>query len=147
MTDRHLAQVNIARMRAPLEDELMFGFSSRLDEINAMADTSAGFVWRLQTDDGDATALRVFDDPLILINLSVWTDVESLRNFVYRSQHRELLVGRKDWFLPMDGPHLALWWIPVGHRPDVEEARDRLDRLATSGSSAEAFTFGTIPPD
>lgn len=143
MPDSELAQINIARMRAPLEDELMRGFASRLDEINKLADVSPGFVWRLQTDDGDATALRVFSDALIVINLSVWQDLQALRQFVYRSRHRELLQGRKDWFLPMDGPHLALWWVPAGHRPDVDEARSRLELLASKGPTPDAFTFGT----
>ncbi len=141
MPDRQLAQINIGRMRAPVEDELMIGFASRLDEINSLADISPGFVWRLQTDEGDATALRVFDDPLILINLTVWEDLQSLRNFVYRSQHRELLQGRADWFLPTDGPILALWWVPAGHRPDVDEAKARLETLARNGPSPDAFTF------
>ncbi|MBT8137080.1 MAG: DUF3291 domain-containing protein [Gammaproteobacteria bacterium] len=145
MPDRQLAQVNIGRMRAPLEDPLMHGFSSRLDEINALADRSPGFIWRLQTDDGDATALRVFNDPLVLINLSVWRDVDSLRSFVYRSDHRQLLQGRRDWFLPSSGPHLALWWLDAGHRPDADEAKERLEKLASAGPSAEAFTFGTLP--
>jgi len=134
-------------MRAPLEDELMHGFASRLDEINALADASPGFVWRLQTDDGDATAMRVFDDPLILINLSVWDNLQALRQFVYRSQHRELLRGRADWFLPMNGPGLALWHVPAGHHPTVDEAKSRLDLLARAGASAEVFTFGNAPSD
>lgn len=145
MPERHLAQVNIGRMRAPLEDPLMHGFSSRLDEINALADSSPGFIWRLQTEDGDATALRVFNDPLVLINLSVWRDVESLRAFVYRSDHRQLLQGRSDWFIPAGGPQLALWWVEAGHLPDVDEARERLELLAKAGPAAEVFTFGTLP--
>lgn len=141
--EHQLAQLNIARMRAPIEDELMHGFSSRLDEINHLADNSPGFVWRLQTEDGDATALRVFDDQLIVINLSVWADLESLRDFVYRSMHRELIQGRKEWFLPMAGPNLVLWWVPAGHRPDVAEAKTKLELLAANGSGPEAFTFAS----
>jgi len=144
---KHVAQINISRMRAQLEDEVMHGFAGRLDEINALADSSPGFVWRLQTDDGDATALRVFDDPLTLINLSVWSDIQSLRDFVFRSKHRELLLGREQWFLPMDGPRLALWWVEPNHHPDVDEAKTRLDQLANEGSSREVFTFATVPRD
>ncbi len=132
-------------MRAPLDDAVMHGFASRLDEINALADRSTGFVWRLQTDDGDATALRIFEDPLILVNLSVWETIEALREFVYGSMHRELILGRKNWFLPMDGPHLVLWWVPHGHLPDVDEARTALERLREEGPSTEVFSFGSIP--
>lgn len=130
-------------MRAALDDDLMQGFANRLDEINQLADASAGFVWRLQDDTGDATALRVFDDPLVLINISVWTDLVSLKNFVYHSIHRELIIARKKWFKQMDGPHLALWWVPAGHRPDAEEAKQKLQQLAKEGASEEVFTFAS----
>ena len=129
-------------MRAPLDDPLMKGFVDRLEEINALADRSPGFVWRLESEDGDATAIRAFDDESLLINLSVWEDIESLRNFVYRSIHRELLAQRTDWFEKADAPPLALWWVPPGTKPSPDEAKRRLEHLRKHGPTAAAFTFG-----
>jgi len=137
----HLAQVNVARMRAPLEDPLLAGFVAQLEFVNALADRSPGFVWRLQTDDGDATAVRAYDDPLILFNLSVWVSVAALRDYVYNSAHREPLRERKQWFVPMDTAHLALWWVPAGHRPSVQEATERLEHLRRHGPGPTAFSF------
>jgi hypothetical protein len=138
----HLAQVNIARMRAPLESEVMYGFRSQLERINAIADRSPGFVWRLQSDEGDATAIRAFDDPLLLVNMSVWESLEALHAYVYKSDHVALLRGRREWFEPLVGsPSLALWWIPAGHEPTVDEAKERLELLQTRGPTAAAFTF------
>jgi hypothetical protein len=142
----HLAQVNIARMRAPLEDPVMSGFVARLDEINALADRSPGFVWRLQTPDGNATYLRPYSDERILFNMSVWLDLESLRNYVYASTHVELLRRRQDWFEKFEGPSAALWWVPAGHIPSVEQAKERLSHLAENGPSPVAFTFKTVFP-
>src|SRR5262247_1930580 len=106
-----LAQANIARMRAPLESDLMEGFRSQLERINALADASLGFVWRLQSEAGDATAIRAFDDPLMLVNMSVWESLEALHGYVYKSEHVALLRGRRAWFEPLAGrPSLALWW-------------------------------------
>ena len=110
----HLAQVNIARMKAPLEDPLMAGFVARLDDINALADRSPGFVWRLQTDAGDATYLRPYGDDRILVNLSVWQTIEDLQAYVYRSAHAEVLRQRHDWFERFEGAYVALWWVPAG---------------------------------
>lgn len=119
----------------------MIGFTGRLDEINALADTAEGFVWRLQTDDGNATAIRAFDDPSLLVNLSVWESIESLHAFTYRSLHRELLRGRSEWFHPSGGSHQVLWWVAAGHVPDVLEARRRLEHLEAHGPTPHAFTF------
>ncbi len=140
-SDHHIAQLNIAAARAPLDHPSMFGFTSRLDEINALADEAQGFVWRLQTDEGDATSIRAFDDPSLIVNLSVWESIEALHAFTYRSEHRELLRGRREWFLRRDGHHQVLWWVPVGHLPDVDEARRRLDHLERHGPTDMAFTF------
>ena len=140
-TGFQLAQVNIGRIRAPLDDPLMAGFTSRLERINAVADQSPGFVWRLQTPDGDATSIRAFEDDRILVNMSVRESFEALHRYVYEGPHQELLRGRRDWFLPYDGPMLALWWIPAGHVPTVEEAKGKLDELGKNGPSASAFTF------
>ena len=137
----HLAQANIARMRAPLEDPLLAGFASQLDAINAAADRSPGFVWRLQTDAGNATAIRAFEDDLILFNMSVWESLEALHHYVYRSEHVGPLRDRRQWFEPMSGPTLVLWWIPAGHLPTIEEAKERLRTLAMEGPTTNAFTF------
>ena len=141
MTRYHLAQVNIGRLRAPLEDPIMEGFRSQLDPINALADRSPGFVWRLQTEDGNATAIRPFDDERMAINMSVWESLQALQQYVYRSAHVGPLRDRKQWFEPLEGPILALWWIPVGHIPTIAEAKARLQLLKERGPSPEAFTF------
>jgi Domain of unknown function (DUF3291) len=137
----HLAQVNIGRIRAPLADPLMEGFRTQLDPINALADRSPGFVWRLQTEDGNAMAIRPFADERMAINMSVWESLDALQQFVYRSAHVAPLRDRNQWFEPIDGPILALWWIPAGHVPTVAEALARLAYLKEHGPSAEAFTF------
>ena len=143
----HLAQINIGRFRAPIDSPIMEGFRNQLDPINALADQSPGFVWRLQTEDGNATAIRAYaDDDLMAINLSVWESLESLRQFVYKSQHVLTLRDRHQWFEPLDGPILALWWIPAGSIPTVAEARQRLQHLAEHGPTPQAFTFRTPFP-
>lgn len=121
----------------------MAGFVARLEEINALADRSPGFVWRLQTEHGDATAIRVFDDPTLIVNLSVWQSLAALRDFVYRSDHRELLRDRNHWFERSARPHMVLWRVPAGHLPDLEEACARLEQLRAEGPTARAFTFAT----
>ena len=141
MSDWHLAQVNVAKMRWPLEDERMHGFTSRLDEINALAEQSNGFVWRFIDDSGAATNTRPFDDPQILFNLSVWENFDALKVFVYQSTHRELLGTRKDWFYADDTANMALWWVPKGNIPTVEESLYRLARIRELGSTAEAFNL------
>ncbi len=143
----HLAQVNIGRFRAPLDDPIMEGFRAALDPINALADRSPGFVWRLQTEDGNATAIRPYGgDSLMAINVSVWDSLEALQHFVYKSGHVGTLRARQQWFEPLVGPVLALWWIPVGHVPTVAEAVERLAHLETHGPSPHAFTFRTPYP-
>ena len=143
----HLAQVNIGRFRAPIDDPIMEGFRTQLDPINALADKSPGFVWRLQTEDGNATAIRPYDgDNLMAINMSVWESLESLQQFVYKSEHVAPLRARKQWFEPIEGPILALWWIPAGHIPTTAEAQERLRHLAEHGPTPYAFTFRTAFP-
>jgi len=146
MSRFHIAQVNIARMRAPLDSETMAGFVSRLDEINALADGAPGFVWRLQTDEGNATYLRPYDDERILFNLSVWESVEALKDYVYKTAHAELLRQRRDWFEQFEGAFVALWWVPAGHVPSVDEAKKRLAHLDAHGPSQFAFTFRSVQP-
>jgi hypothetical protein len=141
MADYHLAQVNIGIIRGPIDGPSMAGFVARLDEINAVADAAPGFVWRLQTEEGNATSLHVFDNEYMLINMSVWESVEALYEYVYRSSHAELIKGRKDWFEPMDTPIMTLWWIPAGHIPTPEEAKQRLTHLEQHGPTPLAFTF------
>ena len=136
-----IAQVNIARMLAPLSDPLMAEFVAQLDTINALADCSPGFVWRLQTSEGDATAIRPYDDDMILFNLSVWASLTDLTNYVYASDHRQVMKRRRQWFARFAGPYTTLWWVPEGHIPSVEEAVERLDHLRTHGETPYAFTF------
>jgi hypothetical protein len=119
----------------------MEGFRSQLDPVNALADRSPGFVWRLQTEDGNATAIRPFADERMAINMSVWESFEALQQFVYRSAHVGPLRDRKQWFEPIEGPILALWWIPAGHVPTVAEALERLQHLGAHGPVPYAFTF------
>jgi len=144
MTTYYIAQVNIARMKAPLDDPSMAGFVARLDEINALADGSPGFFWRLQTTEGNATYLRPYDDDRILFNLSVWETVDALREYVYRTAHAELLRQRHNWFDKFAGASVALWWVPAGHLPGIDEAKKRLAHLETHGPTQFAFTFKAI---
>ena len=143
---RHLAQVNIARAHAPLDGPEMAGFVARIDAINALADGSPGFVWRLPSGTGDAAYVRPYDDDRILFNLSVWRSVEDLRGYVYRSVHAEVMRRRQEWFARFDGAYLALWWIPAGHTPSDDEAKARLAHLDRHGPTATAFTFKTLFP-
>jgi hypothetical protein len=140
-----LAQLNIATLKAPLDSPLLADFVANLDRINSVADGSAGFVWRLQTTEGDATALRPLGDDK-LVNMSVWKDVASLRNYVYRSAHVEVMRRRKEWFEHMSAPFVVLWWVPKGHRPSIEEAVSKLELLRSAGPSEEAFTFRQAYP-
>jgi heme-degrading monooxygenase HmoA len=143
----HLAQVNIARMRGPLDSPVMAGFLARILEINALADRSPGFVWRLQNGEGSATYLRPYDDERVLFNLSVWASLEELRAFVYRSAHAELYRQRKAWFEALGRPGVALWWVAPGERPSVDVAKRRLEHLERNGPTAVAFTFkAAFPP-
>jgi hypothetical protein len=137
----HLAQVNIGRVRGPMDSEIMYGFASRLAEINALADNAPGFIWRLQSDDGDATSIHVYDDDMLLINMSVWEDIDALFEYTYRSDHIQLLRGRAEWFERMESHHMAMWWVPKGHIPTPLEAKARLEHLDAHGATPYAFTF------
>lgn len=137
----HLAQVNIAKAIAPLDAPVMQGFVDQLDHINQLADNSEGFVWRLQTEEGDATALQPFDDPLIIMNLSVWTSFDALSKYVYSGDHLSILKQKRNWFEKPTEAILALWWLPVGQLPSPESARAMLEKLRRDGPSQEVFTF------
>ena len=137
----HIAQFNVARMIASLDDSVMRGFVDGLEPINTMADESPGFVWRLKDDSGDATSIQAFGDEAILVNMSVWKSLDSLKRFVYRSAHLDFLRKKEAWFQPLGGPSLVLWWIQQDHIPTVAEGKQRLEMLGARGPSQEAFTF------
>lgn len=139
MSNYYLAQMNIATMKQPLESPGMADFVANLDRVNALAEASPGFVWRLQTEEGDATSVRPLGED-ILINISVWEDVESLNAYVYESVHVEIMRRRKEWFERMRDAYVVLWWIPKNHRPTTAEAIDKLALLRKNGPSEEAFT-------
>jgi hypothetical protein len=137
----HLAQVNVGRLRAPVDAPETAAFMAALDPINALADAAPGFVWRLQTDDGNATSVSFNDDPMVIINMSVWESIEALSEFVYRTEHVDVMRRRAEWFHQSVEAYLALWWIPAGHLPSVEEAATRIAALRADGPTAFAFTF------
>ena len=128
MSNKYLAQINIALAKAEMDNDIMSDFVARLNEINALSDGASGFVWRLQSEEGDSTAIRVFDNPLLLVNISVWEDLASLKNFVYKSAHAELIRDRDAWFKKSLTAHQALWWIEKDHIPTVEEAKEKLEQ-------------------
>lgn len=142
----HIAQLNIAEMRAPLDDPVMVEFVEALDPINALADRSPGFVWRLQDDSGDATSIQVFEDETTLVNMSVWESVEALKDFVYKSAHAKIMRRKREWFDAHRSPCLVLWWIRKGHIPAAEEAVERLQMLTDNGPSPHAFTLSMVFP-
>jgi hypothetical protein len=147
MAAHHLAQVNVATLRAPLDGPELARFVAQLEPLNALADQSPGFVWRLQTEEGDATAIRPFEDDRVIVNLSVWASLEALRTFVYATRHLDVMRHRRAWFHRMPDPYLALWWLPAGTIPTVTEARERLELLAANGPTADAFTFRASFPE
>ncbi len=140
MSAYQLAQLNISQTVAPLESPTLAKFVENLDRINALAEQSPGFIWRLQNDDGNATTLRPFGED-ILINLSVWNNIQSLKNYVYQSAHVEIMRNRKKWFKSSDLANTVLWWVPQQHIPTLDEAKIKLLKLQSEGSSQQAFTF------
>jgi hypothetical protein len=137
----HLSQVNISRMVAPLSSPIMADFVAELDSINKLADSAPGFVWRLQTEAGNATSISAYDDELVLFNLSVWESINDLKQFVYRSQHEKVMRDRQKWFRKSEGTNMALWWVHSGDIPTVDEAKKRLQHLNDYGESEYAFSF------
>ena len=142
-----LAQLNIATLIAPLDSPTLADFVAELDRINGLADQSPGFVWRLQSDDGNATDLEHDFGSEVIANTSVWETVEHLHTYVYRTAHVEIMSRRKEWFTMMKEAYTALWWIPEGHRPTFYEAKVKLDLLKARGSTPDAFTFKKAFPN
>jgi heme-degrading monooxygenase HmoA len=142
----HLAQLNIGLPVAPLDGPELAAFMANLEPVNALADAAPGFVWRLQTEDGDATAIRPYDDDRLLVNMSVWTSVEALAAFVFSGEHRAIMKRRREFFVPMQEAFQVLWWVPEGTTPTVTEAQERLNHLREHGPTPHAFTFRTPFP-
>jgi len=146
-----LAQVNVARLRAPLASPALADFAAALDPVNAAADAAPGFVWRLQTEDGNATAVRAFEwdaagSAGVIVNMSVWESAEALAAFVYSDIHRQVLRRRREWFEQMTEAYTALWWIPLGTIPGTIEAGQRVRHLRAHGPAPDAFTLRTHFP-
>jgi uncharacterized protein DUF3291 len=144
-----LAQLNVGIIKGPMNSPVMADFAANLDRINALAEHSPGFIWRLQTEEGDATAIRPFEDENMLVNMSVWRDVESLNKYVFSSAHVDIMRRRREWFERMREAYVVLWWVPNDHRPSIPEAIAKLETLRAKGPTAEAFTFRCAfpPPD
>lgn len=145
----HIALINIAHARFDLTNPRIAEFVDNLDRVNAAAERSPGFVWRLIGDDGaDATSINAFGDPRIIINMAVWKSVEALEDFTYKTIHKRFFARRSEWFQPLDGPNMALWWVEPGAVPTIDEGKRRLEILKTNGPSPEAFLFGNeyAPP-
>jgi hypothetical protein len=139
--DWHLAQINIGRLVAPVDDPRIAGFISQLDAINALAEQTPGFVWRLQSDSGNATDIVYNDDPFYILNMSVWESIEALRDYVYKSPHVQVMRDRAQWFEKLALPYYCLWWVPAGHRPTVAEGRERLEHYQKHGATPYSFWF------
>jgi hypothetical protein len=146
MSHWHIAQLNVGRTLAPTDSPQLEEFMRALDRINAQADATPGFVWRLQSDSGNATDIQVSADPYFLINMSVWSSIEALFEFVYRSAHTQVMVRRRQWFERPSQAYQVLWWVPAGHIPSVAEALARLEHLRINGPTPHAFSFSQRYP-
>jgi Domain of unknown function (DUF3291) len=142
---QHLAELNIGRLLHPLDDPRMADFADNLDRVNGIADRSEGFVWRLKGDAGNATSIQAFDDPRIIINISLWDSVAALERYVWQTVHKRFYGRRHEWFDRFEGPYFVMWWVPLGHRPTVEEALERLQSLKDNGPSDFAFGWESLP--
>jgi heme-degrading monooxygenase HmoA len=140
----HLAQLNVGRLRYPLDDPRLAEFMDNLDRVNALAERMPGFVWRLQDDGGNATAFRISDDPQVIANMSVWENAQALEAYVFQTLHAKFYKRRGDWFEAFKGPHLVFWWIEAGHRPTLAEAGARLRHLADNGPTEHAFGWAEL---
>ena len=144
--DFHLAQINISRLIAPVDDPRLADFMAQLDPVNALAESAPGFVWRLQSDSGNATDIAYCEDPLVIANMSVWESIDALRDYAYGPNHIEVFRARAKWFEKLDKPALCMWWVPIGHRPTIAEGRDRLTHFQQHGATAYSFSFATRFP-
>lgn len=149
----HLAQANIARLRAPIQDAAIAGLLERIEAMNHLAEKSPGFVWRLEGSDVTLEHLRVFDNYFVpfeperlFYNMSVWESVEHLHQYTYNAAHAEMLRQKHEWISKFERPHLVLWWIPAGHRPSIDESARRFRILHERGPTSDAFTFKDIFP-
>lgn len=140
----HLAQVNIGIAKGDMQSEVMQEFADNLDPVNAIAEASNGFVWRLKDDSGDATNITFSDNPNELINMSVWESVEDLKHFMFKTHHLDFLKRKKEWFEPASQATYVLWWVPIGHIPSIDEAKEKLETLRTLGDSPQAFSFKQV---
>ncbi len=138
----HVAELNIGKFKYPTSDPRMAGFMDNLDRVNAIAERSAGFVWRLKGDNNNATGFRVGDD--MAVNLSVWTDAKSLEDYVFKTVHVQFYKKREEWFSLMEKPHMVLWWVPEGHLPSLDEAYARLKQYESEGASEHAFGWTEV---
>lgn len=148
MTKRHLAELNVGRLVAPVGDPKVAPFVNALEAVNALAERSPGFVWRLVGADATtrgATDLRLPGDDQTLVNMSVWEDADSLRHYVFNTVHRKFYTRKDEWFQAMDGHHMVLWWVEAGHVPTLEEAAERLNHLKEHGPSEHAFGWAELP--
>jgi hypothetical protein len=141
----HLAELNIARLKYPLDDPRVAEFADNIARVNVVADRSEGFVWRLQDQNGDATDIRAFDDPMIIVNMTVWQSAEHLERFVWNTVHKQFYRKRAEWFELMQAQHFVMWWVDEGHAPDLAEAKARLDHLHENGDSDFAFGWSHLP--
>jgi len=140
----HLAQLNVGHIRFPVDDPRMADFMGALDRVNSLAERSPGFVWRLKDDSGNATDIKVSDDPHFLVNMSVWETPEHLEHFVWKTAHKHVYEKKAQWFEAMRTPHFVTWWIAIGHEPTPAEALARLDHLTKHGPSDRAFGWESL---
>lgn len=145
MVNQHLAQLNIGRLSYDQDDVRVADFMNNIDRINAVAERSEGFVWRLKDESGDATSISFYDDPRIIVNMSVWGSAEALEDFVWKTVHKQIYNRKGEWFEKMDTAHFVMWWIEPGHIPTLEEAHERLEYLRKHGTTEYAFGWDGLP--
>jgi hypothetical protein len=141
----HLAEINIARLQYPLDDPRVEEFVRNLDRVNAVAERTDGFVWRLKDGSGDATSIRAFPDPMLIVNMSVWRDALALEHFVWNTVHKQIYTKRAEWFSALKMEGFAMWEVAEGELPSVEQAKERLDHLNENGNTDYAFGWGHLP--